>query len=122
MDAPHTCLNFFTRGETIKHKIRWTYAKQYIRGQLSFTSEVLWPNMNVRFGPIRATPIIQKNSNNSNSSVGNFNLSFYTRQIVITDGCHKKRMAMLAYTPVEFNQIETLSKTFIVPSRQNSII
>ena len=31
-------------------------------------------------------------------------------------------MDMLAYTPVEFNYLETLAKTFIIPSRQNQII
>ena len=29
---------------------------------------------------------------------------------------------MLAYTPVEFNYLETLAKTFIIPARQNQFI
>ena len=28
-------------------------------------------------------------------------------------------MDMLAYTPVEFNYLETLAKTFVIPARQN---
>ena len=31
-------------------------------------------------------------------------------------------MGMLAYTPVEFNYLETLAKTFIIPARQNQFI
>ena len=29
---------------------------------------------------------------------------------------------MLAYTPVEFNYLETIAKTFIIPARQNQFI
>ena len=31
-------------------------------------------------------------------------------------------MDMLAYAPVEYNYLETLSKTFIIPARQNQFI
>ena len=31
-------------------------------------------------------------------------------------------MDMLAYTPVEFNYLETIAKTFIIPARQNQFI
>ena len=31
-------------------------------------------------------------------------------------------MDMLAYTPVEFNYLETLAQTFIIPARQNQFI
>ena len=31
-------------------------------------------------------------------------------------------MDMFAYTPVEFNYLETLAKTFIIPARQNWFI
>ena len=31
-------------------------------------------------------------------------------------------MVMLAYTPVEFNYLETLAETFIIPARQNQFI
>ena len=31
-------------------------------------------------------------------------------------------MDMLAYIPVEFNYLETLAKTFIIPARQNQFI
>ena len=35
---------------------------------------------------------------------------------------HKKRVNMLAYAPVEYNYLETLAKTFIIPARQNQFI
>ena len=31
-------------------------------------------------------------------------------------------MDMLAYTPVEFNYLETLAKTFIIPASQNQFL
>ena len=31
-------------------------------------------------------------------------------------------MDMFAYTPVEFNYLEILAKTFIIPARQNQFI
>ena len=31
-------------------------------------------------------------------------------------------MDMIAYTPVEFNYLETLAKTFIIPARQNQFL
>ena len=46
----------------------------------------------------------------------------YTRRIALTDDYHKKRMDMLAYAPIEYNYLETLAKTFIIPARQNQFI
>ena len=40
----------------------------------------------------------------------------------ITDGYHKKRMAMFAYAPVEYIYLETLAETFIISARQNQFI
>ena len=48
--------------------------------------------------------------------------SLYTRRIALKDDYHKKRMDMLAYAPVEYNYLETLAKTFIIPARQNQFI
>ena len=47
---------------------------------------------------------------------------FTTRRIALKDDYHKKRMNMLAHTPREFNYLETLAKTFIIPARQNQFI
>ena len=61
-------------------------------------------------------------SDNLNVSLGIADCSLYTRRIALKDDYHKKRKDMLAYTPVEFNHLETLAKTFIIPSRQNHFI
>ena len=85
-------------------------------------SELLYPIVKTRLRLIRARPNFYMISDNRNVSLGNVDCSLYTRRIVLKDDYHKKRMDMLAYTPVEFNYLETLAKTFIIPSRQNQFI
>ena len=86
------------------------------------TSELLYPNMKVRLRLIRARPNFYMISDNPNASLGNVDCSLHTRRIALKDDYHKKRMDMLAYTLVEFNYLETLAKTFIIPARQNQFI
>ena len=57
-------------------------------------------------------------SDDPNISPGIVDCSLYTRRIALKAGYHKKIMDMLAYTPVELNYSETLTKTFIIPARQ----
>ena len=61
-------------------------------------------------------------SDNPNVSLGIVESSFYTRRIALKDDYHKKRMGMLAYASVEHIYLETLTKIFIIPARQNQII
>ena len=86
------------------------------------TSELLYPNMKVRLQLIRARPNFYMISDNPNVSLGIGDCSLYTRSIALKDDYHRKRMDMLAYTPVEFNYLENLAKTFIIPARQNQFI
>ena len=58
-------------------------------------------------------------SDNPNVSLGIVECSLYTRRIALRNDYHKRRMDMLAYAPVEYNYLETLAKTFIIPARQN---
>ena len=44
-------------------------------------------------------------SDNPNVSVGIVDCSLYTRRIALKDDYHKKRMDMLAHTPVEINYL-----------------
>ena len=67
------------------------------------TSELLYPNMKVRLRLIGARPNFYMISDNPNRSLGNVDCSLYTRRILLKDDYHKKRMDMLAYTPLEFN-------------------
>ena len=81
------------------------------------TSELLYPNMKITLRLIRARPNFYMISDNPNVSLGIVHCSLYTRRIALKDDYHKKRMDMLAYAPVEYNYVETLAKTVIIPAR-----
>ena len=85
-------------------------------------SELLYPIMKFRLRLIRARPNFSMISDNPNVGLQIVDCSLYTRRIALKDDYHKKRMDMLAYTPVEFNYLETVAKTFIIPARQNQFI
>ena len=85
-------------------------------------SEPLYPNMKIRLRLIRARPNFYMISDNANVSLGIVDCSLYTRRIALKDDYHKKRMDMLACALVEYNYLETLAKTFIIPVRQNQFI
>ena len=86
------------------------------------TSALLYPNMKIRLRLIRARPNFYLISDNPNVNLGIVDCSLYTRRIALKDDYRNKRMDMLAYTPVEFNYLETLAKIFIIPARQNQFI
>ena len=81
------------------------------------TSELLYPNMKNRLRVITARTNFYMISDSPNVSLAIVDCSLYTRRIALKDDYHKKRMP--AYTPVDFNYLETLAKTFIIPARQN---
>ena len=83
------------------------------------TFELLYPNMKLRLRLIRARANFSRISDNSNISLGIVDCSLYIYRFALKDDYHRKRMHMSAYTPVEFNFLETLAKTFIIPARQN---
>ena len=83
------------------------------------TSELLYPNTKIRLRLIRARPNFYMISDNPNVSLGIVDCSLYTCRIALKDDYHKKQTDMLAYTPVEFNYLKTLAKSFIIPARQN---
>ena len=58
------------------------------------------------------------NSDIPNVSLGIVDCPLYTSHIALKDDYHKKRKDTLAYTPVEFNYLETLAETSINPARQ----
>ena len=78
--------------------------------------------MKNRMRLVRARPSFYMISDNPNVSLGIVACSLYTRGNALKDEYHKKRMDMLAYAPVEYNCLETLAKTFIIPARQNQFI
>ena len=85
-------------------------------------SKLLYPNMKIRLRLIRDRLNFYMISDNLNVSLGIVDCSLYTRRIALKDDYHKKRMDMLAYAPVEYNYLETLAKTLILPARQNQFI
>ena len=82
---------------------------------------MLYPNMKLRLRLIRSRPYFHMVTDNPNASLRIIGCSLYTRRIAKYD-YHKKRMDMLAYTPVEFNYFEPPARTFIIPSGQNLLI
>ena len=78
--------------------------------------------MNYRLRLIRARPNFYMITDNPNVSLGIVYCSLYTRRISLKDDYHKKRMDILAHTPVEFNYLETLAKTFVIPARQSQFL
>ena len=82
------------------------------------TSELLYPNMKIRLQLTRARHNFYMISDNPNVSHGIVDCSIYTRRIALKDD-YRKKMDMLAYAPVEYNYLETMAKTFIIPARQN---
>ena len=96
------------------------YAKLGI-DSLTF-SDLLYPNMKVRIRLIRARPNLYMISENPNVGLGIVDCSLYIRRVMLKEDYHKKRMSQLAYAPVEYKYMETLAKTFIIPTRQNQFI
>ena len=86
------------------------------------TSELRYANMKNRLRPIRARHNVYMASDNPTVSREIVDCSPYTRRIALKDDFHKKRLDRLAYTPVEFNYLDTPAKTFITPARQNHFI
>ena len=87
------------------------------------TSELLYPNMKVRLRLIRTIPNFYMIRDNRNDSLGFVDRSLYTRRIALKDDYHKKQInGHACLHPVEFNYLETLAKTFIIPARQNQFI
>ena len=86
------------------------------------TCELLYPNTKIRLRLIRARPNFHMIDDNPNVSLRIVACSLYTCLFALKDAYHKKRKDMLASTPVEFNYLETLVKTFIIPARQNQFI
>ena len=85
------------------------------------TSELLYPNMEIRLRLIRARPNFYSISDNPNVSLGIVDCSLYTCRIALKDDYHKKRMDMLAYASVEFtywNLLQRLSS--FLPDKTSS--
>ena len=70
----------------------------------------------IRLRLIRARPNFYMISDNPHVSPGTVDYSVYTRRIAREDDYHKKQTEKFPYTPVEFNYLDILPKTFIFPA------
>ena len=61
-------------------------------------------------------------SEKPNVSLGIVDCSLHTRRVMLKEDYHKKRMSQLAHAPLEYNYMETLAKTYIIPARHNHFI
>ena len=59
---------------------------------------------------------------NLNRSLEKAYCSPYTRRIALKEIYHRKRKDIIPYTRVEYNFLETLAETFIIPASQNQFI
>ena len=75
--------------------------------------------MKIRLRVIRARPNFYMINDNSNVNLGIADCSIHTRLVAHSNGYHKKRIDMFAYTPADFNYLETFANFFIVPARPN---
>ena len=71
------------------------------------TSELLYPTRKNRLPIIRAGPNFYIKIDNPKASLGIIECSLYTRCIALRDDYRKKRVSMLAYTPEDYNCLET---------------
>ena len=113
---------FFTRRMKLYSKSDGFMLKGKLGIDFFTTLERLYPNMRVRIRLIRARPNFYVIGENPNVSLGIVDCSLYTRRVMLKEDYHKKRMPQLAYAPVEYNYMETLAKTWIIPARQNHLI
>ena len=86
------------------------------------SSDLLYPNMKDKVRLITVRPNFYMINENPNVSLGIVDCSLYTCCITLKDDYHKKRIDMLAFTPMEFNFFETPAKIFVIPARQNELI
>ena len=118
MEAPLSEL-FFTRRMKKLSRPDGSMLYGKLGVDFSSTSELLYPNTKIRLRLVRARSNFYMISDNRNVSLGVVDCSPYTRRIALKEDYHKERMDMPAYTPVEFNFLELLAKTFIMPAGQN---
>ena len=78
--------------------------------------------MKVSLQLIRATLNFFMISDNPKISLGNVDCSLYARRIALKNDYQKKTLDIFEYTPVKVSYLQTLTKTFIIPARQNQFI
>ena len=88
-----------------------------------FTWEkLLLPNTKVRTKLIRARPNFYMLSDNPNVSLKIVDCSLFTRRILVAEPNQQYLQWNLEKEPAHYNYMETIARTFVIPSRQNQFI
>ena len=88
-----------------------------------FTCEkLLLPNTKVRIKLIRARPNFYMLSDNPNVSLKIVDCSLFTRRVLVAEPNHHNLQWNLEREPAQYNYMETIARTFIIPSSQNQFI
>ena len=88
-----------------------------------FTCEkLLLPKTKVRIKLIRARPNFYMLSDNPNVSLKIVDCSLFTRRILVAEPNHHCLQWNLEREPAHYNYMETIARTFIIPSCQNQFI
>ena len=84
--------------------------------------KLLRPRTKDRIELIRARPNFYMLSDNSNVSMKIVDFSLLTRRIKVIESYQQYMQWNLAKEHAHYNYMETIAKTFIIPSRQNQLI
>ena len=88
-----------------------------------FTCEkLLHPKTKVRIKLIRARPNFYMLSDNPNVILKIVDCSLFTRRVLVAEPNHQYLQWNLEREPAHYNYMETIARTFIIPSRQNQFI
>ena len=88
-----------------------------------FTCEkLLLPNTKVRIKLVRARPNYYMLSDNPNVSPKIVDCLLFTRSILVAEPNHQYLQWNLERELAQYNYMETIARTFIIPSRQNQFI
>ena len=85
-------------------------------------SEIKYSNMKLRIRLIRAGTIFYIINENPNVDLGVMDCSLSARRVMLKENYHKKRLAQLAFSSVEYKFMETSAKIKIIPAQQNQLI
>ena len=88
-----------------------------------FTCEkLLLPKTKVRIKLIRARPNFYMLSDNPKVRMKIIDCSLFTRRTLVAEPSHQYLQWNLEREPAHYNHMETIARTFIIPSRQNQFI
>ena len=84
--------------------------------------KLILPKTKVRIKLIRARPNFYMLSDNPNVSLKIVDCSLFTKRILVAEPNHQHLQCNLEREPAHYNYMETIARTFIIPSRQNQFI